>query len=134
MPRIDIAEKQKEAAKKESEKSVILTKMVNGVMYFSHKSLAPDEWYEKQDEALAAAQDKKTKAEYRAAGLNEQGQTPEDAAKSEKIKALNKKREGIVKQLQEIDVEIAQVKNPPKAEVKDEAPKAKKKRKRNDSD
>lgn len=126
---VNIAEKEKEAKKIKDAKSLVLIKEINGIKYFSHKDLPEGDWYPTFDEALQAAQELKKQNEYKELGLNESGQTPEDAAKSEKIRELIKKKEEILKQVQAIDIEIAQVKNPAKVEVKEGAAKPKRTKK-----
>lgn len=124
---VNIAEKEAEAKKVKDSKSLILVKDINGVKYFSHKDLPAGTWLETFDEALQAAQELKKQKEYKSLGLNENGQSPEDAAKSEKIRELIKKKEVVSKQLQDIDIEIANVKNPAKSETKNADPKKEKK-------
>lgn len=115
---VNIAEKEKEAKKVKDEKSLILVKEINGVKYFSHKDLPEGTWLETFDEALQAAQELKKQKEYKALGLNENGQTPEDAAKSQKIRDLIARKAKILEDANKIDIEIANVKNPVKIQEK----------------
>ena len=50
---------------------------------------------------------------YKAAGLNEYGQTKEEAERSEKIKVLVEKRNKVLDQIAAIDLEISYVNSPP---------------------
>lgn len=118
MPLVNIAEKEREAKKVKDAKSNILIKEINGVKYFSHKDLPEGTWLETFDEALQAAQDLKTKKEYKAQGLNENGQTKEDAEKTQKIRDLIAKKAKILEEASKVDLEIAAVKNPPVKEEK----------------
>lgn len=119
MPLINVEELEAKAKKKEEEKSVILVKEIGDKKVFGHKEI-PGQWYERQDEALQAAQDAKRKREYKSQGLDENGLSKEDAEKARKIKELLAKKQKLVEEIQKIDVEIAQVKRPGFSAVKDE--------------
>jgi len=103
MPIVDPVVLEKEAKAREAAAKSVPTQIIGGQTYFKG---ADDEWYTSHGEALDSLQRDRQIKEYLAQGLDEEGRSPEQVALSEEKARLLKKRESVLEQVREIDIEI----------------------------
>ena len=105
MPIVDEETLVKQAKEKKTASGVLI-KLIGDTQVFVG---AGEVLYSTFGEALDSLQADRTAKEYKSLGLNESGQTPEQAAQAKKRAELFKKKEELLKQASELDREIANV-------------------------
>lgn len=127
MPVVDI-EKEKAAAKlKKDAIPEILPIEVGGKTFYRGKIIS--DVFDDFGECLIANQNAAQQKEFKRLGLNELGQTPEQAARIKKIQKLINEKAKILEDAAKIDAEIATIKAGTDEKEKEEPKKKRKKRK-----
>lgn len=125
MPEVNVLELEKEAKAKKAAESTINSRKIGDITVFKGKHL--DKEYTDYGECVQENQKEAKRKANLAAGLNEDGLSPEQVERQEKIKALLGKRKKAEDVLRGIDIEISNVRRGERAEVQEE-PKAEEKK------
>lgn len=106
---------------KKVEKSLleeIQEKVVGGVKIFKGPSLS--DWFDDYGECILANAEAKRQAEFKKAGLDEFGRSPEQALLSKERAKLLAKKAALFAEIKEVDLEIAKLRLEEKQEASDE--------------
>lgn len=111
MGKVNISEVLEKAEKQKKADEPIIQQVtdVSGKVWFRIKGT--EDAYESLGEALQVVSEKNRQAEFKKAGLDSTGRTPEQVERSEKITALIKKRTELMDKVKDIDVQIGLVKS-----------------------
>ena len=118
MPIIDLEAEQKKALEAKKGRPSIETKQIGDTTYF--KGVLLDDWFSDYGECIKANQEAAVQKRYKEMGLNEFGQTPEQEKRVKQIAVLVEKKNKVLKDLAEIDIEIATLKRSFVAEDNDD--------------
>ena len=124
MAEVNIKELREAAEKKQDAQMNVSVINIGGKDYFKGKVI--DSVFETYDECLNANQRSAMLAKLKAEGKDEFGRTPEQIRIAKEIADLMKKKNRLLEQARDIDIEISEVRSGKKEEVKATPRKSKK--------